>query len=205
MALCDRLEAAQVERERRRDTAVGAICRDFTEVPAIRHRLNRALTNILPAIRTPHHINELRQTILSVAGRGGLFSTGEYWHLGAGVPSRRPSETDHPPFAIPSSWQWLNIGELLAEETRNGYSRKPDDASDGIRILKISAGTKRPDAVVAEEEYKLISGVSEVDRDQLRLCSGDSGGLPVQRKSSICRSPCDLHRLRACTTSIPTS
>ena len=61
----------------------------------------------------------------------------------------------------------------MTENTRNGYSRKPDDAPDGIPILRISAGTTRIDGFVAEEEHKLISGISPDIRAKYGLLSGD--------------------------------
>jgi type I restriction enzyme S subunit len=67
----------------------------------------------------------------------------------------------------------VRLGNLLAEDTRNGYSRKPDEAPNGIPILRISAGTVRRDGVVAEEEHKLISRIDSDSRIQYGLRSGD--------------------------------
>jgi type I restriction enzyme S subunit len=61
----------------------------------------------------------------------------------------------------------------LQGDSQNGYSKKPDDAVDGIPILRISAGTVRKDGIVAEEEYKLIGGISPAERKQYGLRSGD--------------------------------
>ena len=61
----------------------------------------------------------------------------------------------------------------MTENTRNGYSRKPDDAPDGIPILRISAGTTRIDGLVAEEKHKLISGIGPDIREKYRLMDGD--------------------------------
>ena len=75
MALCDRLEAAQAERESRRDKLAAASL----------HRLNngadadefrehaRFHLRHLPRLTTrPEHIQQLRQTILNLAVRGKL-------------------------------------------------------------------------------------------------------------------------------------
>jgi len=74
---------------------------------------------------------------------------------------------------LPDGWKWVRIGDLLLGNTQNGYSRKPDDAVDGIAILRISAGTVRRDGIVAEEEHKLIGDVSTSHQKQYELQPGD--------------------------------
>ncbi|MBD2548229.1 restriction endonuclease subunit S [Microcystis elabens FACHB-917] len=74
---------------------------------------------------------------------------------------------------IPGSWLYVPLACLLAEDTRNGYSRKPDDAKDGFPVLRISAGTARPDGLVDEGEFKLISGIDEVLASQYAVQRGD--------------------------------
>lgn len=74
---------------------------------------------------------------------------------------------------LPNSWRFAPLRLLLAEDTRNGYSRRPDEAENGTPILRISAGTTRQDGVVAEEEHKLISGIDGATREQYGLRSGD--------------------------------
>jgi type I restriction enzyme S subunit len=75
--------------------------------------------------------------------------------------------------AIPDRWEWVRLASLLLEDSQNGYSKKPDEAVDGIPILRISAGTVRKDGIVAEEEHKLISGVSADQEKRFGLQSGD--------------------------------
>jgi type I restriction enzyme S subunit len=65
------------------------------------------------------------------------------------------------------------VEDLLLGDSQNGYSKKPDDAVDGIPILRISAGTIRKDGVVAEEEHKRVGGVSREVRRQYGLQTGD--------------------------------
>jgi type I restriction enzyme S subunit len=74
---------------------------------------------------------------------------------------------------LPDGWEWVNLSDLMIGDSQNGYSRKPDDAPDGIPILRISAGTVRKDGIVAEEEHKLIGGVSAAQRRQYELKPGD--------------------------------
>jgi len=72
-----------------------------------------------------------------------------------------------------SKWRDVPLGGLLSEDSRNGYARKPDGDPNGTPILKISAGTIRADGLVAEEEHRLISGVTPREREQYQLNRGD--------------------------------
>ncbi|MHB9132346.1 MAG: restriction endonuclease subunit S [Armatimonadota bacterium] len=77
MALCDQLAAAQAKRESRRDRLAAASLQRLhqptdTEAPAF-HEHARFYLNHLPRLTTrPEHIQQLRQTILSLAVRGKL-------------------------------------------------------------------------------------------------------------------------------------
>lgn len=183
MALCDQLEAARNEREARRDQLVAASLDRIGTAPtaleegetgapsatrlrdAVRFHLDH-----LPRLTTrPEHIKQLRQTILNLAVRGRLVPqdpNDEPVYLQAEACEVLPA-------GIPATWIYTCLENLLAEDTRNGYSRRPDDAPDGVPILRISAGTIRPDGVVAEEEHKLISGVEPGVRLQYGLNPGD--------------------------------
>ena len=76
MALCDRLEAAQAERERRRDRLVAASLNRLNEPSSIESREHVQFhLNHLPRLTTRReHIKELRQTILNLAVRGELVT-----------------------------------------------------------------------------------------------------------------------------------
>ncbi|MDR4485606.1 MAG: restriction endonuclease subunit S [Nitrospirales bacterium] len=75
MALCDRLEAAQKERENRRDRLVASSLHHLNngaDADAFREHA-RFYFNHLPRLTTrPDHIKQLRQTILNLAVRGRL-------------------------------------------------------------------------------------------------------------------------------------
>ena len=75
MALCDRLEAAQTERESRRDRLAAASLQRMNngvDPDAFRNH-TRFYFNHLPRLTTRHkHIKQLRQTILNLAVRGQL-------------------------------------------------------------------------------------------------------------------------------------
>lgn len=153
MALLDQLEATRHTREATRDRLAAATLARLTapDTPAEEANARFAL-NTLPALTTrPDQIKSLRQTILNLAVRGKL------------VAGNQGSD----------GWHTVPLGQLLREGTRNGYARRPDDAVDGIPILRISAGTVRQDGVVAEEEHKLIGGIDPQTRDQFGLKQGD--------------------------------
>lgn len=174
MALCDELEAAQVKRERRRDRLVaatlhglknGGSCTESGDSLSFAESA-RFYFDHLPRLTTrPDHIQQLRQTILNLAVSGKLVPQD---------PKGKPAASgDSCPEWLPFSWKYERLANFLSDETRNGYSRRPDDASDGVPILRISAGTKRRDGVVAEEEHKLIGGIDSKTRLQYGLNSGD--------------------------------
>jgi type I restriction enzyme S subunit len=171
MALCDQLEAARQEREARRDRlAAASLARLNAPDPETFQSDAHFTLNALPALTTrPNQIKQLRQTILNLAVRGKLVPqdpSDESVHLDV------LSETEAK-VALPASWRYIRLAELLREDTRNGYSRRPDDAPEGAPILRISAGTVRRDGVVAEEEHKLISGIDAKTRKEYGLRAGD--------------------------------
>ena len=77
MALCDRLEAAQTERETRRDRLVAASLNRLNEPAAddgqpFRDHARFHLRHLPRLTTRPEHIQQLRQTILNLAVRGRL-------------------------------------------------------------------------------------------------------------------------------------
>lgn len=181
MALCDLLQAARDTREQQRNRLVAASLHrltvrdiaegdDWAELGARRAENARFHLQHLPRLSTRHqHIKQLRQTILNLAVRGRLVPQDPKEKS----PPLSRSMTEVLPHELPLSWCFSRLVNLLAEDTRNGYSRRPDDAADGTPILRISAGTVRRDGIVAEEEHKLISGIDPEARLQFGLRSGD--------------------------------
>ena len=199
MTLCDQLEAAQQERERRRDRLAAASL----------HRLNQPTGDATPEAQREHasfllqhlphlttrseHIKSMRQAILNLAVQGRLVpqvkseeSASELLAniqiekvrlVKSGVLKKicatRPIPEEELLFSMPEGWKLVRIGDLLLGESQNGYSKRPDDAIDGIPILRISAGTVRRDGVVAEEQFKLVGGISAAQRKQYEVAVGD--------------------------------
>ena len=202
MALCDQLEAAKTERERSRDRLVSASLHHLNPPAAVEEADTpeafrdhaHFIFNHLPRLTTrPEHIKQLRQTILNLAVRGQLVPQDPKDESAAellkqveaektrlvkqGAIKRQlpvvPIKEVELLSRVPDSWEWARLSDLLLGDSQNGYSRKPDDAVNGTPILRISAGTVRKDGIVAEEEHKLIGGISVSQQKQFQLEPGD--------------------------------
>ncbi|MBA3772807.1 MAG: restriction endonuclease subunit S [Ramlibacter sp.] len=171
MALCDRLEAARTHREAARDRLAAASLARLNEPhPETFHEDAPFALDALPALTArPDQIKQLRQTFLNLAVRGKLVPQ----DASEKVAAADEWDGDNALLDLPPGWRYARLESLLAEDTRNGYSRRPDEVADGTPILRISAGTIRRDGVVAEEEYKRISGIDAETRAQYALKSGD--------------------------------
>ena len=119
MALCDRLEAARAEREATRDRLAAASLVRLNAPdpdPAIfRPHAAFALQNLTPLTTRRDQIKALRKTILNLAVRGKLVEQDPN-----DVPaselmkSRRITVLRAGPFALPTSWVWVNVGAVAA-------------------------------------------------------------------------------------------
>jgi type I restriction enzyme S subunit len=198
MALCDGLESAQQERESRRDRLTSAslhrLNHSSNEDPtAFRKHASFYLEHLARTTTRPEQIKQLRQTILNLALLGQLVPQDVNDEPASRLVTRihvekallmksgfvrrllptSPVKSDKLPATIPDNWIWVRIGNILLGDSQNGYSKKPDDAPDGVPILRISAGTLRKDGIVAEEEHKLISGISTKQQELYELQPGD--------------------------------
>jgi type I restriction enzyme S subunit len=173
MALCDRLEAAQAEREARRERLSAASLARVSQ-PAAADAMSDAraagfhLDHFARLTTRLEHVKHLRQTILNLAVRGSLVPQDP-----ADQQATTGSTSSIPDYTLPPSWTCHPLAAMLNGDSQNGYSKKPDDAPDGFPILRISAGTTRPDGVVSEEEYKLIGGITDAVRNQYSVLPGD--------------------------------
>lgn len=131
MALCDRLEAAQAERESRRNRLVVATHARLADVSASDSQPSTFFINHLPHITThPQHIQQLRETILQLAVTGRLSEQrpadgdaelpstrlGKKRRMqrkGSVVDSEEPAEPLPP---LPETWAWAAVDDVAAEE-----------------------------------------------------------------------------------------
>jgi type I restriction enzyme S subunit len=196
MALCHRLEVSQAERENRKDSLVAASLHrvnNGANQDASREH-SRFYLKHLPRLTTRRqHIEQLRQTILNLAVCGRLVLQDLHDEPASQLLHRlrvekeglvrsgqcKRSESERPiaaadfPLRLPDGWECVRVNDLLLGDSQNGYSKKPDNAADGVPILRISAGTARSDGIVAEEDHKLIGGVTPALRKQYSLQPGD--------------------------------
>jgi type I restriction enzyme, S subunit len=139
MDLCDRLEAAQTERESRRDRLVASSLHHLNngaDADAFQEHA-RFYFNYLPRLTTrPDHIKQLRQTILNLAVRGKLVPqdpNGEPVSTSA-IPKDKPdrdragreeSESVDYPFELPISWSWFRLGNISDQVTDGEHATPP--------------------------------------------------------------------------------
>ncbi len=69
-------------------------------------------------------------------------------------------------------WPTKPLEGLLREDSRNGLGTRPNDSPPGLPILRISAGTSRPDGVVDESDHKFLE-LSDKDAKVYALQPGD--------------------------------
>lgn len=199
MALCDRLEDAQRERENRRDLLAASVhhhLNNGSDAEALRSHARFFIGHLPRITARPDQIKQLRQTIIDLAVRGKLVeqktteeaasrllqrigfermrlekASGARRKVSSGVSD--PADAPAGSGELPPGWAWARIADLLVEPSQNGYSKKPDDAPEGAPILRISAGTLRKDGIVAEEQHKRIGGISAAEQSQFQLRPGD--------------------------------
>jgi len=162
MALCDKLEATQAKRERRRDRLVAATLHGLnngdanpeTGTSSTFQESARFYFNHLPRLTIrPEHIHQLRQTILNLAVQGKLVKQNtedessnlllsEIRNMRISVENRSEnSEEDnsnqkffqHLPKPIPSNWTMCALEELFRFIDYRG--RTPTRTKTGVRLV----------------------------------------------------------------------
>jgi type I restriction enzyme S subunit len=135
MALCDRLEAAQAERETRRTRLVASTHASLSAPTdsTLHTPPPTFFIQQLPALTSrPADIQHLRQTILNLAVRGKLVPQDASDELGKNLLDKpkqaggkkpkwaRPIEESEKPFHLPSSWAWFRLGDISS--LKHGYA-----------------------------------------------------------------------------------
>lgn len=154
MALCDQLEAAQKEREIRRDWLRSESLQRLTSagVDGAAAEVRFFLRESPRMITKPEHVTAVRQTILDLAVRGRLVpqdpADKPADSLLSGIAMRRtrsvvrlqPKLSTQPtrePGRLPSSWEWATLSEVCVSIT-DGDHQAPPKSGAGIPFLVIS-------------------------------------------------------------------
>jgi type I restriction enzyme S subunit len=139
MALCDRLAAAQAEREDRRDRLVAASLHRLNngaDADAFREHARFHLC-YLPRLTTrAEHIQQLRQTILNLAVRGQLVAQDTKDEpapaFGIGLKSDQEDRLD---LQLPRGWSWVRV-EDVAEAKLGKMLDKAKNSGQPYRYLR---------------------------------------------------------------------
>ncbi len=161
MALCDQLEAAQQERERRRDRLAAASLQRLNQhaldatPEAQREHARFYLKHLLLLISRPAHIKATRRAILNLAVRGKLVeqvvdaepASVLLKRLQADIKSYGIQNRVHPaavsaithgtaPYALPAGWVWARMASLCRVVT-DGDHLPPPKSDHGVAFLTI--------------------------------------------------------------------
>jgi type I restriction enzyme S subunit len=124
MALCDQLEAAQQERERRRGHLAAASLQRLNQPaadtsPEAQREHARFHLHHLPSLTTrPEHIKAMRKTLLNLAIRGSFTRTGGSTTSECSESVRKTPK----PYQISACWRWVRMDEVVKF---NGGSQPP--------------------------------------------------------------------------------
>lgn len=192
MALCDRLIAAQHDRDNEQHRLTAAShhhLNNGADGEVLRMRARFFLSNLQRFTKHPDQIKPLRETILRLATRGKLVSQIEQEEpvsillrriqveredlLRRRVIKGKLSNTsdfqDDPISDIPRSWQWTNLSQLIVFGPQNGISPSASSRPDAPKAITLTATTS---GVFKSNHFKKID--ANVPRDsELWLRQGD--------------------------------
>lgn len=176
MALCDRLEAQQQEREQQHADLARASLARFAEAPTPENLqfIFHKSYDIPPA--------DLRKSILTLAVQGKLVPQD---------PKDEPAETDsecEAPFDIPSNWRWKPLGRLgLCRTGKTPPTGDPKNYGFGFQFIGPGQITLSGRITTTEKSITsrgLENSTEASAGDILMVCIGGSIG-----KAAICREP----------------
>ena len=161
MALCDRLAAAQAEREATRDrlaaTSLARMGAPDSDPVAFQNHATFALNNLAPLTTRPDQIKSLRQTILNLAVRGKLVKQDPNDEPVAELLKRirvekarlvKAGEVRNPKqvlviaegecfFSPPRGWEWKRLSEI-SRKIHYGFTASANKMTDAVRLLRIT-------------------------------------------------------------------
>jgi type I restriction enzyme, S subunit len=208
MALCDRLDTAQLERERKRDQLVASSL-DRLDQPvdsdALREGARFHFTHLARLTTRSNQVASLRQSILSLAVAGRLVAQDPHDESGpellrrilvekksqaaAGALKRDKEIWDglphEPPHVLPSNWVWTRMQDLF-EISRGGSPRPAGDPryfGGPIPWITVREITKDQEKILTTTEAGLTEEGSLRSRfvnpgDLLLTNSGATLGVP---------------------------
>ena len=155
MALCDQLAASQVKLESRRDRLAAASFARLSE-PDPKAFCNDACFALgaLPSMTArPDQIQLLRKTILNLAVRGRLVRQNSRDQSASELLTQVDSAKGEARIkcvrfdggsglhAIPETWKWVVLDELISKGPQNGISPRPTTRHDAPMAITLSATT----------------------------------------------------------------
>ena len=216
MALCDRLEAAQTERESWRDRLVASSLNRLNNGadPDAFYDHARVYFNHLPSLTTRfEHIQQLRQTILNLAVRGKLVPQAADDEPASELLKRIQAEKarlatvgrikkdkiarvglpEEPPHKLPLNWEWTRLQDMF-EISRGGSPRPAGDPryfGGAIPWITVREITKDGEKYLTSTE----GGLTEEGATRSRFI--DPGDLLLTNSGATLGVP-KISRIRAC-------
>lgn len=177
MALCDRLEAQQKERETQKAALVQAYLTRFTDAPTP--------TNLEFLFHKSYAVEpvELRQSILTLAVQGKLVSQDQGDEGVAEVFASIPNEDIL--YSIPENWKWTRLGYIYCSSFYGPRFGKDEYVADGIPTIRTTDMTTngkivlRDPPLVRIDDKKKFAQYSLKKNDLLVTRSGTIGMMAV--------------------------
>jgi type I restriction enzyme, S subunit len=196
MVLCDRLETAEAERERRRDRLTAASLNRLSHpgdagTPTFRENVQFHLRHLPRLTTRPDQISQLRQMILNLAVRGRLVPQDHNDKPASELLKRIESEktrlvsegrlkkqksvpppkADEGPFQIPEGWQWCRLGQTIS--LLGGFAYPSDAYVATSRNQVIRLGNVKNDKLLLDQKPVFIPDALAEQTEGVRIVAND--------------------------------